>query len=662
MADPHHAGLFQVVSEHVTLDPHQTALVICDMWDKHWCKSEPRVAELAPHVNALADALRARGALIIHCPSDTMNYYKNFPGRRLAEAVPKVPTAVPLQSWCGIKKRSRAAASDRRLRRRLPRRPALQAGPRLVPRDRHDPIHPGDAITDSVEAFYLMKQRGITNVLLTGVHENMCVLGRPFSIRQLVGQGMNVLLVRDLTDTMYNPKMSPWVDHFSGTDLVTEHVEKYWCPTITSNQVLGGKPFHFAADVRRIGPDGSPMRVPSEKVVEPGYQHVSRNGLEAWRDMKFGLRIHWGLYSIPPVGPESWPLTRHDMAWDGRYYQNYKTWDPKGFDADAWMSLMKRGGMKFFVFTTKHHEGFSMFDTKTRVKRFIYAGPNAGKIEDCDLAYSIMETPFHRDVVKEWCDAARCDGIAPGLYFSHIDWYDADFRIDRWHPLLRFVKNLSYRPEDDPQALAADGRTPPRAGPRDPQPLRPALRGVAGHEHARRVLARHGPDDHDGPLAPARLPVPRPRHRPLRRLQHPRAVGPRLAQEQGLAPSMGSHLSAGRLVQLRPRRLALQGGRLDRLEPDRHRRQGGQLHDRLRPGRQRPLPSQRPSKPPSTPGAGRRSTARRFTPRGRGRTGRKATTSASCAARTAATSMRSPSPGPGTSWRSNRSRRRTEAS
>jgi hypothetical protein len=95
-----------------------------------------------------------------------------------------------------------------------------------------------------------MKQRGIKNVLEVGVHENMCVLGRPFSIRQLVRQGMNVYLVRDLTDTMYNPKMKPYVDHFSGTDLMTRHIETYWCPSITSDQILGGAMFRFAGDAR----------------------------------------------------------------------------------------------------------------------------------------------------------------------------------------------------------------------------------------------------------------------------------------------------------------------------------------------------------------------------------------------------------------------------
>ena len=101
-------------------------------------------------------------------------------------------------------------------------------------------IREGDAITDSAEALYLMRQRGITNVLVMGVHINMCVLGRPFSIRQMVRQGQNVLLVRDMTDSMYNHRKPPFVPHFRGTELVVEHIEKFWCPSITSADFLGG--------------------------------------------------------------------------------------------------------------------------------------------------------------------------------------------------------------------------------------------------------------------------------------------------------------------------------------------------------------------------------------------------------------------------------------
>jgi nicotinamidase-related amidase len=91
----------------------------------------------------------------------------------------------------------------------------------------------------------LFAQRGIDNVMICGVQLNMCVLGRPFGIRQLVKLGKNVVLVRDLTDTMYNHRMRLFVDHFAGTDLVAEHVQKYWCPTIESTDLVGGKPFRF---------------------------------------------------------------------------------------------------------------------------------------------------------------------------------------------------------------------------------------------------------------------------------------------------------------------------------------------------------------------------------------------------------------------------------
>ena len=74
---------------------------------------------------------------------------------------------------------------------------------------------------------------------MTGVHINMCVLGRPFGIRQQVRLGRNVVLVRDLTDAMYDPRDKPYVSHARGTELVIEHTERYWCPTILSRDLVG---------------------------------------------------------------------------------------------------------------------------------------------------------------------------------------------------------------------------------------------------------------------------------------------------------------------------------------------------------------------------------------------------------------------------------------
>ena len=87
-----------------------------------------------------------------------------------------------------------------------------------------------------------MHQLGIKNLIIMGVHTNMCVLGRSFGIRQMTKWGIRCVLVRDLTDAMYNPKRAPYVSHKRGTELVVEYIEKYWCPSILSNDLL--KAYH----------------------------------------------------------------------------------------------------------------------------------------------------------------------------------------------------------------------------------------------------------------------------------------------------------------------------------------------------------------------------------------------------------------------------------
>jgi alpha-L-fucosidase len=172
--------------------------------------------------------------------------------------------------------------------------------------------------------------------------------------------------------------------------------------------------------------------------LEPvaGYHWAPASAYEAFEDMKFGIRIHWGIYSIWHRGPESWPFLEMSFADRQKYNDLYKTWNPAGFDAVEWMSIFEESGLKMFAFTTKHHEGFSMFDTATRVKsRANWTAAGGPRMEPCDLAYSIMEGPFRRDIVKELCDAAHKRGIKIDFYFSHPDWYDADFRPYNAHPL-----------------------------------------------------------------------------------------------------------------------------------------------------------------------------------------------------------------------------------
>ncbi|MEO0795729.1 MAG: alpha-L-fucosidase [Verrucomicrobiota bacterium] len=189
------------------------------------------------------------------------------------------------------------------------------------------------------------------------------------------------------------------------------------------------------------------------------YEHASEEQIEKFRDWKFGMRIHWGPYCLVD-GKESHVLipnrlnarkihgdAQREFRYD--YQQLYRSWNPTGFDAEEWIDLIELGGCRFFTFTTRHHDGFSMFDTQTKVKRrFSYRNPDVpDEIEECDLSYSIMETPFGRDVTRELCDAARKRGLGISLYYSHPDWYDADFRIDERH----WFQDQNYTSETDPE-------------------------------------------------------------------------------------------------------------------------------------------------------------------------------------------------------------------
>ncbi|MDR3715078.1 MAG: alpha-L-fucosidase [Puia sp.] len=210
-----------------------------------------------------------------------------------------------------------------------------------------------------------------------------------------------------------------------------------------------------------------------EEQPDPDYFHASENAYESFRDMKFGVRIHWGIYAAWQMAHESWGFLELSDAKKQQYQETYKTWNPTGFNADEWMDLFREAGLKCFAFTSKHHDGFSLFDTKTRVRQRVnYLAPGGPAIEDCDLSYSIMEGPFRRDIVKELCESARRHDIRIDLYFSHPDWYDADFRPYNYHPLQTpDAKNnpTNYGDKNSFSDSYSDNRHPSMAP--DPTPL-----------------------------------------------------------------------------------------------------------------------------------------------------------------------------------------------
>ncbi|MEQ8764968.1 MAG: ThuA domain-containing protein [Planctomycetota bacterium] len=247
------SGDVQVTLQTLRWEPAQTAIIVCDMWDAHWCRGATRrVAELAPVMNRTLAAARARGVLVIHAPSSTMAAYEGTPARKNAQSAPEVTPPVPLEGWCHLDPGREAPLPIDDSDGGCDCEPRCEGGSPWTRQVATIDIRDEDAISDSgTEIVSLMQQRGIENVIVMGVHTNMCVLGRPFAIRQLVRLGKNVVLMRDHTDTMYSSRSEPYVDHFRGTDLVIEHIERYWCPTITSTDLTGEPPFRFAGDVRK---------------------------------------------------------------------------------------------------------------------------------------------------------------------------------------------------------------------------------------------------------------------------------------------------------------------------------------------------------------------------------------------------------------------------
>ena len=131
--------------------------------------------------------------------------------------------------------------------------------------------------------------------------------------------------------------------------------------------------------------------------------------------MRFGMFIHWGLYAIPARG--EWVMSNEKMSVQ-QYKKYFDEFNPTDFDAKRWASVCRQAGMKYAVLMAKHHDGFCLFDSKL-------------------TEYKSTNTRFGRDIVREFLEAFRAEGIAVGLYFSLLDWSHPDFPkyADRHHPM-----------------------------------------------------------------------------------------------------------------------------------------------------------------------------------------------------------------------------------
>jgi nicotinamidase-related amidase len=236
----------------------RTAIIICDMWDTHTCAmSAQRVALMAPRMNQVVSAARSLGVMIIHAPSDTMKFYEGTPWRERMRSAPTARSPFPIIARCPrVPDEERDFPVDDSAGGCDDPIPNHFEGP-PYPWTRENPaidIVGFDGVSESgQEIFNFCKLEGIDKIVLMGVHTNICILNRGFGTRQMTRLGFDVVLARDLTDSMYDPRTRPFVSHARGTELVIEHIETMWCPSILSEDLTRVIP--GSADPQR-GADG----------------------------------------------------------------------------------------------------------------------------------------------------------------------------------------------------------------------------------------------------------------------------------------------------------------------------------------------------------------------------------------------------------------------
>jgi alpha-L-fucosidase len=131
-----------------------------------------------------------------------------------------------------------------------------------------------------------------------------------------------------------------------------------------------------------------------------------------WTDARFGMFIHWGLYALP--ARHEW-VKNYEKMTNEQYQKYFEEFNPDLYNPKEWARMAKEAGMKYIVLTAKHHEGFCLFDSKY-------------------TDYKATNTPFGRDIIREYVDALRAEGLKVGFYYSLIDWHHPDYTIDRVHP------------------------------------------------------------------------------------------------------------------------------------------------------------------------------------------------------------------------------------
>ena len=149
---------------------------------------------------------------------------------------------------------------------------------------------------------------------------------------------------------------------------------------------------------------------PAQLPKETEAQKTQR--MKWWTDARFGMFIHWGLYALP--ARHEWVKNRERITTE-QYQKYFEMFNPDMYNPKEWARMAKEAGMKYVVLTAKHHEGFCLWDSKF-------------------TDYKSTNTPFGKDIIREYVDAFRAEGLKVGFYYSLIDWHHPDYTIDRNHP------------------------------------------------------------------------------------------------------------------------------------------------------------------------------------------------------------------------------------
>jgi alpha-L-fucosidase len=150
----------------------------------------------------------------------------------------------------------------------------------------------------------------------------------------------------------------------------------------------------------------------AQNIIWNETEREKQERLSWWTEARFGMFIHWGLYA--QAARHEW-VKKNERIPDLEYQKYFENFNPDLFNPSEWAKKAKAAGMKYAVITSKHHEGFCMFDSKY-------------------TDYDVMNTPYGKDIIRQWVDAFRAEGLGIGFYYSLIDWHHPQYTIDRVHP------------------------------------------------------------------------------------------------------------------------------------------------------------------------------------------------------------------------------------